>query len=251
MTELLENSDNTNADTGVSESPANEATISLAAVQALADALQKIEAYTPTVWVDNESPDIDAVHLNKAEQAIMRVTTAMNSAVDVIKDLQSQVNTTNNNLSKCFSPQSTLSESADNCRRNGCWRINGKVQSVNGVDDGILLAFVADSNSNVVYQQLFNNVGSIIYIRKYWFGTWSSWETIALKSDLTQYITVEKTTDAYGQIALDKVYNIKNLFCMGDRRFASWVGDRNVRITDSTGEVIKNTAVKVIVGYKS
>ena len=103
MTELLENSDNTNADTGVSESPANEATISLAAVQALADALQKIESYTPTVWVDNESPDIDAAHLNKAEQAIMRVTTAMNSAVDVIKDLQSQVNTTNNNLSKRIS----------------------------------------------------------------------------------------------------------------------------------------------------
>lgn len=100
MTELLENSDNTNADTGVSESPANEATISLAVAQSLADALQKIESYTPTVWVDNESPDIDAVHLNKAEQAIMRVTTAMNSAVDVIKDLQSQVNTTNNNLSK-------------------------------------------------------------------------------------------------------------------------------------------------------
>lgn len=98
MTELLENSDNTNESAVVSESPANEATISLAAVQALADALQKIEAYTPTVWVDNESPDIDAAHLNKAEQAIMRVTTAMNSAVDVIKDLQSQLNTTNNNL---------------------------------------------------------------------------------------------------------------------------------------------------------
>lgn len=102
MAELLENSDNTNVDTGVSESPANEATISLAAAQALADALQKIEAYTPTVWVDNESPDIDAVHLNKAEQAIMRVTTAMNSAVDTIKDLQSQLNTTNNNLSNRF-----------------------------------------------------------------------------------------------------------------------------------------------------
>ena len=99
MAELLENSDNTNERAVVSESPANEATISLAAVQALADALQKIEAYIPTVWVDNESPDIDAAHLNKAEQAIMRVTTAMNSAVDVIKDLQSQVNTTNNNLS--------------------------------------------------------------------------------------------------------------------------------------------------------
>ncbi len=100
MTELLENSDNTNVETGVSDSPANEATISLAAAQALADALQKIEAYTPTVWVDNESPDIDAAHLNKAEQAIMRVTTAMNSAVDTIKDLQSQLNTTNNNLSQ-------------------------------------------------------------------------------------------------------------------------------------------------------
>ena len=99
MTELLENSDNTNESAVVSESPANEATISLAAVQALADALQKIESYTPTVWVDNESPDIDAAHLNKEEQAIMRVTTAMNSAVDVIKDLQSQINTTNNNLS--------------------------------------------------------------------------------------------------------------------------------------------------------
>ncbi len=102
MAELLENSDNTNADIGVSESPANEAAISLTAVQALADALQKIESYTPTAWVDNESPDIDAAHLNKAEQAIMRVTTAMNSAVDVIKDLQSQVNTTNNNLSDKF-----------------------------------------------------------------------------------------------------------------------------------------------------
>ena len=102
MTELLENSDNTNESAVVSESPANEATISLAVAQSLADALQKIESYTPTVWVDNESPDIDAAHLNKAEQAITRVTTAMNSAVDVIKDLQSQVNTTNNNLSNKF-----------------------------------------------------------------------------------------------------------------------------------------------------
>lgn len=91
MTELLENSDNTNESAVVSESPANETTISLAAVQALADALQKIESYTPTVWVDNSSPDIDAEHLNKPEQAIKRVTDALNSAVDVIKDLQSQV----------------------------------------------------------------------------------------------------------------------------------------------------------------
>ena len=85
---------------------AEENTVSLASAQALADALAKIEAYTPTTWVDNSSPDIDAEHLNKPEQAIKRVTGALNSAVDVIKDLQSQVtknagaiSDVNNNLS--------------------------------------------------------------------------------------------------------------------------------------------------------
>ena len=86
---------------------AEENTVSLASAQALADALAKIEAYTPTTWVDNSSPDIDAEHLNKPEQAIKRVTDALNSAVDVIKDLQSQItknsgaiSDVNNNLSK-------------------------------------------------------------------------------------------------------------------------------------------------------
>lgn len=85
---------------------AEENTVSLASAQALANALAKIEVYTPTTWVDNSSPDIDAEHLNKPEQAIKRVTDALNSAVDVIKDLQSQVtknagdiSTVNNNLS--------------------------------------------------------------------------------------------------------------------------------------------------------
>lgn len=84
---------------------AEENTVSLASAQALADALTKIEAYTPTTWVDNSSPDIDAEHLNKPEQAIKRVTDALNSAVDVIKDLQSQatknagaISDVNNNL---------------------------------------------------------------------------------------------------------------------------------------------------------
>lgn len=85
---------------------AEENTVSLASAQALADALAKIEVYTPTTWVDNSSPDIDAEHLNKPEQAIKRVTDALNSAVDVIKDLQSQItknsgaiSDVNNNLS--------------------------------------------------------------------------------------------------------------------------------------------------------
>lgn len=99
---------------------AEENTVSLASAQALADALAKIEVYTPTTWVDNSSPDIDAEHLNKPEQAIKRVTDALNSAVDVIKDLQSQVtknagdiSTVNNNLSqniiaKTFNAQVTV-----------------------------------------------------------------------------------------------------------------------------------------------
>lgn len=105
---------------------AEENTVSLASAQALADALAKIEAYTPTTWVDNSSPDIDAEHLNKPEQAIKRVTDALNSAVDVIKDLQSQVtknagaiSDVNNNLSNgsvksYFSPHKN--NEADLCK---------------------------------------------------------------------------------------------------------------------------------------
>lgn len=94
---------------------AEENTVSLASAQALADALAKIEVYTPTTWVDNSSPDIDAEHLNKPEQAIKRVTDALNSAVDVIKDLQSQVtknsgaiSDVNNNLSNYLTKYDTV-----------------------------------------------------------------------------------------------------------------------------------------------
>ena len=161
----------------------------------------------------------------------------------------------NNNLSKRFLIDKAIYNSlADLPSKGSCFGVIGnapisigdsfsipaysRFAFINTGDstDGALLAI--DSNGNI-YSVYRNN------------GIWNTGQVSASKSDLTQYITVEKTTDAYGQIALDNVYNIKNLFCMGDRRFASWVGDRNVRITDSTGEVIKNTAVKVIVGYKS
>lgn len=192
MTELLENSDNTNADTGVSESPSNEATISLAAVQALADALQKIESYTPTVWVDNESPDIDAAHLNKAEQAIMRVTTAMNSAVDVIKDLQSQVNTTNNNLGNgvfkalTFSDFSASDDIKTVCQKmfstlpasNACYRIRME-PTPNGTTAD---AYVYCASSKYGFVHIRNHSG-IDYYGRVQNGTWS-WDSYALKSDL-------------------------------------------------------------------
>ena len=72
----------------------SEENISLPVAQALASALEKIEAYVPTEYVDNSEPDIDAEHLNHAEQGIMRVTNLLNAAVDVIQGQESRLEDT-------------------------------------------------------------------------------------------------------------------------------------------------------------
>lgn len=69
----------------------SEENVSLPVAQALASALAKIEAYVPTEYVDNSEPDIDAEHLNHAEQGIMRVTNLLNAAVDVIQGQESRI----------------------------------------------------------------------------------------------------------------------------------------------------------------
>lgn len=69
----------------------SEENVSLPVAQALASALEKIEAYVPTEYVDNSEPDIDAEHLNHAEQGIMRVTNLLNAAVDVIQGQESRI----------------------------------------------------------------------------------------------------------------------------------------------------------------
>lgn len=71
--------------------------ISEPVVNALAAALSKIETYVPTQYINDGPPDIDADHLNHAEQAIMRVTNLANGAADAISALQSQVTQLNNN----------------------------------------------------------------------------------------------------------------------------------------------------------
>lgn len=236
MTELLENSDNTNVDTGVSKSPANEATISLAAVQALADALQKIEAYTPTVWVDNESPDIDAAHLNKAEQAIMRVTTAMNSAVDVIKDLQSQVNTTNNNLGNgvfkalTFSDFSASDDIKTVCQKmfstlpasNACYRIRME-PTPNGTTAD---AYVYCASSKYGFVHIRNHSG-IDYYGRVQNGTWS-WDSYALKSDLIQDGIYDVTTDSNGSISINSIISGMTIDRFVGAYFYSEAVDANV-----------------------
>nr|DAG08533.1 MAG TPA: hypothetical protein [Caudoviricetes sp.] len=204
MTELLENSDNTNADTGVRESPANEATISLVVAQSLADALQKIESYTPTVWVDNESPDIDAAHLNKAEQAIMRVTTAMNSAVDVIKDLQSQVNTTNNNLSQKFAAKDISNGSLDQITTTGFYfgsNITEVTPYIKSHKWCLINAFVSGNSANI-----FVAAGDAMALSIYRNGDGVySYYPIATKSDLIQDGIYDATTDSNGVVAINSV----------------------------------------------
>ena len=210
MTELLENSDNTNADTGVSESPSNEATISLAAVQALADALQKIESYTPTVWVDNESPDIDAAHLNKAEQAIMRVTTAMNSAVDVIKDLQSQVNTTNNNLSKKLfvkigdtsnGNHSQIDQIAD---FYGITWVNSNYNSTFGGQWCFIDSTIIDNSGPYAMQRVMSCENAAVLATRYCTkGTWGAWNVGVTKSDLSNMTKKDSSKFMPGDTVLD------------------------------------------------
>ena len=72
--------------------------ISEPVVNALAAALSKIETYVPTQYINDGPPDIDADHLNHAEQAIMRVTNLANGAADAISALQSQVTQLNSDL---------------------------------------------------------------------------------------------------------------------------------------------------------
>lgn len=80
--------------------------ISEPVMRALASALTTIEEYVPTKWVDNTEPDIDAAHLNHAEQAIMRVTSALNGAIEAIIELNNafQVENVNNSISNFFTP---------------------------------------------------------------------------------------------------------------------------------------------------
>lgn len=76
----------------------SEENVSLPVAQALASALTKIEAYVPTEYVDNSEPDLDAEHLNHAEQGIMRVTNLLNAAVDVIQGQQSRLEDAENKI---------------------------------------------------------------------------------------------------------------------------------------------------------
>lgn len=187
-----------------------ENTVSLASAQALADALAKIEVYTPTTWVDNSSPDIDAEHLNKPEQAIKRVTDALNSAVDVIKDLQSQVtknagdiSTVNNNLSNS---RKTVRTPTNITTGTNILKLDPGIYSYedsNASDEQKLAmgfpkamwhseitvtGYWADNNKSTGYINIVvrdcNSDTPRIYENLFSWNEWRGWQSYALKSDL-------------------------------------------------------------------
>nr|DAH66525.1 MAG TPA: hypothetical protein [Caudoviricetes sp.] len=175
---------------------AEENTVSLASAQALADALAKIEVYTPTTWVDNSSPDIDAEHLNKPEQAIKRVTDALNSAVDVIKDLQSQVtknagdiSTVNNNLGKYnFNLGNTTANNHKNIDRiatfsGGTW-INKDYNADFGGQWCFVDSFLIDGNGAAMQRIMSAQTNTVLATRYCEKNVWGDWNISVTKSDL-------------------------------------------------------------------
>lgn len=182
-----------------------ENTVSLASAQALADALAKIEVYTPTTWVDNSSPDIDAEHLNKPEQAIKRVTDALNSAVDVIKDLQSQVtknsgaiSDVNNNLSNSLQYVHTAKNPFDFNDVNtpaGFHRINEsdsfknpplEIQNNANINYGNIFVCKSNENSDTLSMTFYPYDQNTIFIKTANFASWEGkgWTQLVSKSDL-------------------------------------------------------------------
>ena len=197
---------------------AEENTVSLASAQALADALAKIEVYTPTTWVDNSSPDIDAEHLNKPEQAIKRVTDALNSAVDVIKDLQSQVtknagdiSTVNNNLSNSLQYVHTAKNPFDFNDVNtpaGFHRINGsdsfknpplEIQNNANINYGNIFVCKSNKNSDTLSMTFYPYDQNTIFIKTANFTSWEGkgWTQLVSKSDSVRFSRTYISGDSY------------------------------------------------------
>lgn len=195
---------------------AEENTVSLASAQALADALAKIEVYTPTTWVDNSSPDIDAEHLNKPEQAIKRVTDALNSAVDVIKDLQSQVtknsgaiSDVNNNLSNAGIPTVKKITDLYAIKKSGFYYYDaGATNAPMSSRGGMIVAnYLSDSWISLTVVPY---ASSKIYTNTKYNNTWVGWAESATKDDLTKSIDFRGNAKTFkvrsGETGLKNIY---------------------------------------------
>ena len=176
--------------------------ISEPVVNALAAALSKIETYVPTQYIDDGPPDIDADHLNHAEQAIMRVTNLANGAADAIAALQSQVTQLNNNILGEPAPYNT---DLNTMTKGGVWMVQTDEDKIeqNNFPQGVVNGWVrVYRNSNGATKQVFYRYGTndktdgYVYTRTYNVNSknWSRWTSYARMSDLGDLITHRKTT---------------------------------------------------------
>ena len=173
--------------------------ISEPVVNALAAALSKIETYVPTQYIDDGPPDIDADHLNHAEQAIMRVTNLANGAADAISALQSQVTQLNNNLSIGKIPNKILYISSTN--DTDCNLLTNHFVLAKGKNfptgDGfwyvqtIGYEIKPDGTVRTGKQIAYQYTGTKLFTRDCYNDVWEGWAEYITKSDLTDYIRYE------------------------------------------------------------
>lgn len=90
-------------------------------VSALETTLQAVEPYVPTKYVDYSEPDIDAEHLNHAENAIKLATDALNLAISTINTLSSAVDQLNRDMTVITGQAKPWSAkvTTNNCKRIG------------------------------------------------------------------------------------------------------------------------------------
>lgn len=203
MKELIQNGEA--LDAGTEEAtPLSDAyavaEVSDSVTRALADSLAKISEYVPINYVDNMEPDINAENLNKNEQALMRVTALMNSAVDVIKDLQSQVTQVNSDLGKGSQiSTSILQKALDLPVGFYVYHLSGNTYTGNDLPDNLYKYGTA-----IIYKRSISHIEVVLYgpangtplaINSYNNTMWNGWSTYVRNSDF-EAISVCVTTIA-------------------------------------------------------
>lgn len=213
--------------------PLSAPQISTPVVNALAAALSKIETYVPTQYIDDGPPDIDADHLNHAEQAIMRVTNLANGAADAISALQSQVTQLNNNLGNTVKYLRT--DNIDNAaetlwpkiKESSSYDFTWIPETGEGVTKGAQARVIGFyNNSNYESQMILSYLTSAPVVQREKInGSWGNWKVFATKSDIQsgKFTIVGATT---GEISSVRVNFSKPMRAV-PRVVVSWQDNNN------------------------
>lgn len=87
-------------ETKLQESPTIQSDAIMALATATSDLARAINTinYSPTTWVDNAPPDINAANLNKIEQGILQATNMINNTVSAINTLNGNISFNNSGV---------------------------------------------------------------------------------------------------------------------------------------------------------